>query len=174
MTRVWIALLAATWLPVADAQEPRRLELQIASEALPDGHARKDGGLVLRADDRRPLDLTDRWQPIERGALTVLWELMLTEEPGEKKPVVGRWELSDGGRAFELGIRPDRRPYFSISESGRWDEHAAELTGTRRLETGSRYVLAAVFEPSAALRLFVNGEPAGVLRRQIPKSRFAT
>ncbi len=172
-----LAVAGLAEVGIANPQDPPvDLVWRPASARLPEGITRVDwhGRRAVRFDagDPHAWDLSEDWGVAVDivGPLTILWELELTEAPAEKAPIVSKWKLSNGGRSYELGIRSDRRLFFSISASGRWDEAAAELTSTRRLEVGVPVIVAAVFEPGVEMRLWVNGEPSGRLAIGVPPS----
>ncbi len=106
------------------------------------------------------------WRP--DGAFTLGVVFTLTSEPREKKPLASRWETTDGGRSWEIGITDQGRPYLSISESGKYDAGAKELFGTRTLKADVPYTVVGAFEPNARMALRVNGWRAGELTSGVP------
>jgi len=104
------------------------------------------------------------------GSLTLAVVVQLTAEPETKKPFVSKWHCIEGGRSYELGIMPDRRFYFAISASGKYDQHAKEVFSTRILKIGQPYAIAGVFEPGKQMAIYVNGFSSGRLRGGVPSS----
>lgn len=121
------------------------------------------------ASARTSVDLSSAYAWHEcTGPLTLRIVFRPTRRPREKTPLVSRWHMRPGGRAFEAGLMIDGRPYFDVSGSGDWDREGLELVGACRLVPGTRYALAAVFDPGARLSLFVNGRACGDLAAQVP------
>jgi hypothetical protein len=110
------------------------------------------------------------------GALTLAAVVQVDRAPANKAAVISKWQLIDGGRAYELGVGPDLCIYFHVSASGKWDGRAAEVMADRPLKIGVPYLLAGVFEPKRQLNVYINGvraneEPSP---RPVPKAIFNT
>ena len=106
------------------------------------------------------------------GPLSLAVAVQLTGEVSYKSPLVSKWTVEPRRRSYELGVMPDRRLYFAVSGSGDYDAQARELFGTRPLKVGTPYAVTAVFEPGKRMAVYVNGVPAGELRRNVPERIF--
>jgi len=107
-----------------------------------------------------------------RGALTLAVAVQLEAVPKTKTPFISKWHCKKDGRSYELGIRPDRRVFFAISESGVYDKKARELFTDRLLKVGVPYSVVGVFEPGKRMTVYINGVLGGALRSRVPKAIF--
>ncbi len=107
-----------------------------------------------------------------RGALTLAVVVQLEAVPKAKTPFVSKWHCRKDGRSYELGVRPDRRVFFAVSESGVYDTKARELATDCLLKVGVPYSVVGVFEPGKWMMVYVNGTSAGLLRSHVPKAVF--
>jgi len=107
-----------------------------------------------------------------RGALTLAAVVQLADVPHTKTPFISKWHCRTDGRSYELGVQPDRRVFFAISESGVYDEKARELFTDRKLRVGVPYHVVGVFEPGKRMNVRINGVDSGTLRSRVPKTVF--
>ncbi len=107
-----------------------------------------------------------------KGALTLAAILQLDAVPATKTPFISKWRCTKDGRSYELGVQPDRRVFFTISESGVWDEKARQLRSDHLLEIGVPYSVVGVFEPGKRMAVYVNGVSGDALTDRVPKAIF--
>jgi hypothetical protein len=128
--------------------------------------------LEFAAEEKRAIDLTDSLpsdKPKLTGAITIGAIVELTAEPGQKRPIVSRWETVDGGRAFELGVMPDGRPFLAVSASGNYDRRAREVFSSYPLEVDKPYAVVGAFAPGERMALYINGTPVASTRTRVPE-----
>ncbi len=106
------------------------------------------------------------------GALTLAAVVQLEAVPKTKTPFISKWHCAKDGRSYELGVQPDRRVFFAISESGVYDKKARELFTDRMLKVGVPYSVVGVFEPGKQMTVYINGVPSGTQRSRVPKAVF--
>ncbi len=119
-----------------------------------------------------PQELKDHPATRGDGALTVCVVAQLSSSPAEKTPIVSKWHMRSGGRAWEIGVFPDGRVFLDVSASGDWPERARELVGYRPLEVGVPYAIVAVIDPGRRLEIFVNGGTCGKAIDAVPGRVF--
>ncbi len=126
------------------------------------------------SDRKTSIDVTSSyaWRDLV-GACTIRVVFQPRRSPRGKTPLLSKWQMVEGGRAFELGTLADGRPYFDVSASGNWDTAARELLGAFRTRVGQTYCLAAVFEGGVRMALYVNGHECGTQREQVPQRLHA-
>jgi len=107
-----------------------------------------------------------------RGAFSIQAVVRLDAVPPSKVSLVSKWRIASGGRSYELGITPSRRLFFTVSSTGLWPKGARELLSSRPLKSHVVYAVAAVYEPGAAMRLFVNGVSGGETSFGVPPFVF--
>jgi len=107
-----------------------------------------------------------------KGAFTLASIVQLAEAPSDKTPIISKWHCVTGGRAYELGVMPDRRVFFGVSASGVYDRKARELFSWHRFKVGQPYAVVAVFRPGRRMAVYINGVLSGSLGRRIPTSVF--
>ncbi len=110
------------------------------------------------------------------GPLTLAAVVQVDAPPANKAAILSKWQLINGGRAYELGVGADLYIYFHVSASGKWDASAAEVMADRPIKPGVPYVLAGVFEPGRQLGVYINGVRAdqSALGRPVPRAVFDT
>jgi hypothetical protein len=130
--------------------------------------------VLFDSKQKTQIDLTSRypWRELN-GCCTVRLIFQTTQQPAEKTPLISKWHMTNGGRAFELGVTADGRPYFDVSGSGNWDRAGRELLGACRIIPGQPYCITAVFEPGSRMLLFLNGHDCGQLTWQVPQGLHA-
>lgn len=106
------------------------------------------------------------------GELTLTAVIQLDSAPRTKVPFISRWQCSQEGRSYELGVMPDRTVFFSISASGVYDGGARELYTDEKLKVGIPYVVSGVFSPGRRMSAFINGHPCGSLGHRVPAGIF--
>jgi len=107
-----------------------------------------------------------------KGALTLAAVVQLEAAPKAKTSVISKWHCKKDGRSYELGVRPDRRVFFAVSESGVYDKKARELSSDHLLKTGVPYSIVGVFEPGKRMSIYINGVHSCTHRVRIPKAVF--
>jgi len=107
-----------------------------------------------------------------RGPFTIQTVISLHTLPPTKVALISKWRTGSGGRSYELGITPFGWLFFTVSASGKWDRHAAELLSTRMLEVGTPYHVTAVFQPGRRMALYINGRLCGQRTRDVPRAVF--
>lgn len=106
------------------------------------------------------------------GPFCIQTVLSLHAIPSTKVSIVSKWQTRPGGRSYELGVTPFGWLFFTVSASGNWDRHAAELLGTQMLRTDTPYHVTAIFEPGKRMALYLNGHPCGQRTLSVPQSVF--
>jgi hypothetical protein len=107
-----------------------------------------------------------------RDQLTLAAVVQPFEIASQKMSVIAKWQLSDGGRSYELGITPGQRVFFTVSSSGRWDAKARELLSGHSLRAGEVYLLHAVFVPGKRMALYINGQLSSEHTIRVPTEIF--
>lgn len=124
-------------------------------------------------EEKHSIDLTDSLSSCNgklTGPLTIGVLVELTAEPGKKRPLLSKWHCVDGGRAYELGITQQRRPYLAISGSGKFNGKAKEVHSAYALEVGKPYAVVGVFEPGKRMAVYINGVTTATTRSGVPPS----
>jgi len=126
---------------------------------------------------RTPYTLIDLKQGPQDGlrltqGFTLLLVGKLASPPPSKVAFVSKWRLCDGGRSYELGVTDASCLFFTVSGSGRWPEKAKQLMSNRPLRSRISYAIAAVYEPGRSMALYVNGQPSGQTRHELPDSVY--
>ena len=106
------------------------------------------------------------------GPLTLSAVVQLTGVPEKKVPFVSKWNCCKDGRSYELGVQPDRSVFFSISESGVYDDKAREIKTDEKLKVGVPYLISAVFNPGRQMTIYINGEKYVSSGSRVPASIF--
>ncbi len=106
------------------------------------------------------------------GALTLTAVVQLSTTPKTKVPFISKWHCCQDGRSYELGVMPDRRVFFAISESGVYDAKAREFFTDEKLKVGVPYVVSGVFTPGRRMAVFVNGHSCGGTGHRVPAGIF--
>ncbi len=150
----------------SDPAEPGRVKLLNRSAWQFD--TRRNTRIYLGQGEDRELRIT--------GPITLAAVVAVDEFPASKAAVISKWQLIDGGRAYELGVGADRGLYFHVSASGKWPLYGAEIVGERRLEPGVPYLIAGSFDPGRRMEVSINGVRANEapLTRGVPRGIFDT
>ncbi len=150
--------------PVPDAADP--VGCQLLDRPAWQFDAKRDARIFLGQGAKDELRI--------KGALTLAAVVQVDRVPKNKAAIFSKWQLIDGGRAFELGVGVDLYLYAHVSASGVWDARAVEVMADRPLRTGVPYLLAVVFEPGRRLDVYINGIRANERppSRPVPKSIY--
>ncbi len=186
MKRALPILLALLFAPNAVAQTPLLSWSGDAVEALrlgpPDRSAGRrpewvpddgGGGLRFRESEASVATFTPEVLPRLAGAVTLRATIVVSRHPRDKAGIVGRWQLVEGGRSFELGLFPSGHLYFTASASGSWPREAREIRSPEPLPTGKRLEVGFAFDPGRSMQLLVEGEVVRATALGVPRRLFA-
>lgn len=91
------------------------------------------------------------------GPMTLTVVFQWAKQWPMKAALISKWGFMDGEASYELGLTPESKVYFSISQGGRYDEGVTEIVGLESVQKEKPIVLSATYEPAKRMAIYING-----------------
>jgi hypothetical protein len=102
------------------------------------------------------------------GPMTITAVFQVAKQWPMRAALVSKWGFMQGEASYELGLTPERKCYFQISSSGNHDESVAEVVSDQVIELEKPAVVSAVYDPSEAMAIYVDGSLSAELTSGVP------
>jgi len=109
------------------------------------------------------------------GAITLSCILQLQAAPGGQTGLLGKSDIGNNNRSYELNISSTSKLVIAVSSDGTADSAPFEgLTGNIAFGLGEWVHVVGTFDPSTSLILYVNGEIDATKFTNVPASLFSS